>query len=281
MNDLMTVHDADRIPIDQIVRHLRASRMVPPSIRSDDALKAIILMANELGIAPYSACRQIYVIDGLPSCSAQLMLALANKRLPEFQHEIAKSDSETCTMRMRRDPTRPWMELTYTFKQAQQAGLTNKRNWKASPDDMLRNRVVSKLLRMVAPDVFAGIYSVDEAVEAAAGRRAPPPDPEKPTPKEALARVLSDEDPPGVTPVTDDLVPDGVPVDVDPEVDHKVLGYERESLFSDWSAAVEQAGSLDDLKALWFQIEEDTRLRPEDREELRAACGRRRKEVEA
>lgn len=49
--------------------------------------------------------------------------------------------------------------LTYTFDMAKQRGLTNKKNWVAAPDQMLKYRAARNLLKSTFPDVIFGIPS--------------------------------------------------------------------------------------------------------------------------
>jgi hypothetical protein len=44
-------------------------------------------------------------------------------------------------------------------------GLTNNRNWKQMPRQMLRARVLTMGLRAVYPDAISGIYSPDELAD--------------------------------------------------------------------------------------------------------------------
>ena len=55
--------------------------------------------------------------------------------------------------------------FTYTFAMAQAQGLTNNRNWKTMPMQMLRARCLTMGLRAVFPDAVSGIYSADEIAD--------------------------------------------------------------------------------------------------------------------
>lgn len=136
--------------------------ILPKSIQREEQAVAIALKSRELGIPPMQGFSQIHMIQGVASCSAQLMLALAYRHLPEFDLNVVESTATKATIEFRRDAKRTPVRLTYTIEQAKAAGLTGKDNWRNHPDDMLRNRVVSKGLRIVAPDVFAGLYLPDE-----------------------------------------------------------------------------------------------------------------------
>jgi hypothetical protein len=241
--------------------------MIPRRI-NDEAALAIAMKAHELGVQPMQAFQQIHVINGVPSCSAQLMLSLAYKRLSEFEFEITTSTDEVCEARMRRTSKKPWVALRYTYAQAQKAKLTGKDNWQNHPDDMLRNRVVSKLLKMVAPDTFAGVYDIDEAESIA-------PHVESNTSKVAELLGVTDESAPaeGVPfhekmlamgraedAIRDEasgpVVVEGTPQESAPEAETSV----SDVAMDDWRMGLDQADTPEALAAQVDAIESDMRL---------------------
>jgi len=278
--------ELSRLPLKDQLAAARAAGIIPRGM-GDDAAVGVAMLGRELGIPPIASYRLIHVIQGTPTLSAQAMLVLARKRLPEFQHEITESGPDTCTMRMRRTPADPWMSLTYTFKQAQNAGLANKGNWKSHPDDMLRNRVVSKLLKMLAPDVFAGVYDPDEMGDSVETRRIPheemptttadrvttkllgarPASPEEVAAAENLAREDAAFDAGvGIGPESE-----AEPV-ADPEGDPDPLDAEVE----DWITAFKACSSRDDLKARFGELREvASKYDAEQRTRLKEAAARR------
>lgn len=234
------------------VRAGRACGIIPKTINSDEAALGVILKGRELGISPMQAFSQIHVIQGQPTLSAQAMLALAYKRLPGFEMELVKSTPELCEIRMRRAADKPWSALAYTIKQAQQAGVAGKSNWKQHPDDMLRNRVVSKLLKMIAPDVFAGIYTPDEAESIG------PELPDTSQARQVEARLLGEDESESAPEPTESAAPGPAPGPVD-----------------DWSIALEQTDSLDAWHEVVGQIKDDSRLTDADLVALRAVAKRK------
>lgn len=266
--DLATLDNIGEIPLRERIAIARKSGLIPPAVRTDEAAALILIKAHEFGVPWTQAFSAFHVINGVCSCGSQFMLAKAYERLPEFGFEMFETDSDKCRARMRRSPKHAWMEISYTFKQAQQAGLASKANWKNHPDDMLRARVISKLLKVVAPDVYMGIYTEDEAeeiksiphaevTEATAARRvhaklmgepphAPPdpaPPPEAPPP----------EDPPG----------DVVDVEAPPEDGATVPAT------ADWESAIDQVDCEEALGLCLAQLAIDDRLSAEDRRALR------------
>lgn len=232
------------VSIDQKIDAAKAAGIIPRNMNNQAAL-GVVLMARELGISEIRAFGQIDVIQGVPTLRAQGMLGLAYKRLPGFQMVIVESDSDKCKLKMRRGESDPWAELTYTIAQAQKAGLTSKSNWKNHPDDMLRNRCVAKLLRMVAPDVFAGVYTPDEAEDI------------KTRTVEAVdvtTRAQAVEDRLGLEAGRDDLPP--------PEEDPCL----------DWLAAMDSAKTREDFKRTLAEIDQDDNLDSTSKDRLREAA---------
>ncbi len=54
------------------------------------------------------------------------------------------------------------MEAEYNIEDAKREGLTGKDVWKKSAPDMMRARLISKVMRMIAPEIVAGIYAPEE-----------------------------------------------------------------------------------------------------------------------
>lgn len=138
------------------------SGILPRGITREEQAVAIALKARELGVPPMQGFSSIHLIQGVASCSSNLMLGLAYKRLPEFSLRVIERTPAKCVMEFRRDSKREWVKVSYTIEEAQKAGLAGKDNWKAHPASMLSARVIGVGCRLTAPDVFAGLYSVEE-----------------------------------------------------------------------------------------------------------------------
>jgi hypothetical protein len=103
--------------------------------------------------------RSIHVIEGKPSCSADLILALC-KRRPEVcrYFRLVRSDATVATYETLRDGRPAPTTLSFTIEQAKSASLTGKDNWKKYPEAMLRARCIAALARAVYPDLVLGVY---------------------------------------------------------------------------------------------------------------------------
>lgn len=136
------------------------SGFLPNSIRTPQQAVAIMMMGRELEIGPWAAFNGINVIQGKPTISPQLMLALIN-RSGELEDMTVEGDDKACTVTMTRKGRSPHGE-TFTMKDAAAQGLANKGNWQKMPATMLKWRAVSACSRVVFPDVIIGFYTPEE-----------------------------------------------------------------------------------------------------------------------
>jgi hypothetical protein len=124
-----------------------------------NAIAAAILTGLELGLGPMEAMRSIHIVEGKPTMSADLMLARAIRAGIRIEWE--QCDGEAATLKLERSGMKH--RHSFTFAEAQRAGLTTKDVWKKYAPAMLRARCVSAALRAFAPDVLgAGVYTPEE-----------------------------------------------------------------------------------------------------------------------
>lgn len=148
----------------EMTEYWRVAKMAVASTyvkhRSPEACLAVILKGKELGIAPMTALQEINFFDGNLVISATLMASIAFSRLGiritpvEWTSKIAKFKFS----RPDQDPS----VIDFTIEEAQLAGLLGKKNWKTYPKDMLAARCKARGLRLIAPDLFAGVYTTEE-----------------------------------------------------------------------------------------------------------------------
>ena len=119
----------------------------------------------ELGLAPLQALQNIAVINGKPSVYGDSLLAMvrADDRCMGVE-ETQEGGVATCIVKRRLpDGSIEEVKRTFSMKQAQQAGLSNRPTWKAYPDRMLQHRARGNALRDAFPDVLRGIITSEEA----------------------------------------------------------------------------------------------------------------------
>lgn len=156
----------------EICKTVHAAGMLPAAINSPEKAFAIWLYGRELGIGFWTAVRNIYPTSSkdrpgvMLSMSADLMLGIAKKRIPGFQHGQASEYNEkgefvAATFWSER-PGNPRLTTRYTLKQAAIAGYTTKNNWAQNPELMCIAAAKRSNVRTMAADVLAGIYTPDE-----------------------------------------------------------------------------------------------------------------------
>lgn len=181
------------LSLDQMVERAKLlvnSKLLPKAIDTPEKAVVIMLMAQEYDITPMKAFQSIYVIDGKPSLSAQLMLALC-ERTGELEEKKIEPYDTYCRVTLKRKGQSPHV-VTFGDDDAKKMQtkeaeydngrwvrnkvipLIEKYNYKTMKKDMYVARAVSRACRWVFPDAVLGLivheeaYDVLEADEAAA-----------------------------------------------------------------------------------------------------------------
>lgn len=163
---------------------------LPPSVKTPEQVIAIALTGRELGIGMMESVRGINVIQGKPSVSPQLMLALARRtgQMEKFScHAPGKpgqppdATGAECHVKRRGEPEHV---TVFGPKEAQGLGLDGKDNYKKQGPVMYQWRAVAANLRVTFPDAISGLYTPEEMgadvtvdAEGAMSVKNPPPAP--------------------------------------------------------------------------------------------------------
>jgi hypothetical protein len=144
-------------------------------VKTPDQAMALMLIAQAEGLHPAIAARDYHVINGRPALRADAMLA-------RFQAAGGKVEwgeyTDTKVVGKFSHPSGGSVEIAWTVKMAQDAGLTRNPTWKSYPRQMLRSRCISEGIRTVFPGVVVGTYTPEEVQDmdpTPAVRQAPPP----------------------------------------------------------------------------------------------------------
>ena len=133
---------------------------LPQAIKTPEQALAIILTGRELGIPAMAALNTINVIQGKPTVSPQLMLALIERsgQLDDIKVDVTDKGASVTMKRKGRTAH------TETFGQteAQAMGLLGKDNYKKQAGVMYKWRAVAACARTVFPDVILGLYTPEE-----------------------------------------------------------------------------------------------------------------------
>jgi hypothetical protein len=147
----------------------KARGFIPQAyIGNPGAIAACILTGTELGIGPMASLRGIHVIEGRPTLSADLMLALAIRA--GVRAQWVETTADVARLRLERDGFEPHQH-EFSMADAKRAGLARRQNWGRDPAAMFRARCLSAALRAWCPDVLGGGVFVEGEIEP----RAPAP----------------------------------------------------------------------------------------------------------
>jgi hypothetical protein len=170
-----------------LAKVLHASRLLPRGLQTPEAVVATIITGAELGLSPMQAIRSIHIIDGKPTMSSDLMVAMVKRHEACKFFRLVESSGSVATYETQRagdpEPTR----MSFSIEEAKAAGLAGKDVWKKFAPAMLRARCASSLARAVYPDLVMGIYDPDELDHSPA----PAPEPRDVTPpKPVIPQVV-------------------------------------------------------------------------------------------
>jgi hypothetical protein len=147
---------------------LAKSKMIPVSIQGKpEDIFAILVMGAEIGIKPMQALNSINVIQGKPTISPQLMMAMIRGKLPGCIIDIKQNpatETVTCkTARSKEDlEAGLFYEAAWDMLRADKMGLSMKDNYKKQAKTMLTWRAVAESCRMTFPDIIMGLYVPEE-----------------------------------------------------------------------------------------------------------------------
>lgn len=127
-----------------------------------------IMAGREMGLGAMASLRSFHVVEGKPTMSAQLMMAMciASPLCKSFRVKRSETTSKVAVVEVQRHDWAEPERYTWTIEDAQEAGLTGKNVWKKYPRDMLINRAIAEAARFVFPELMANVYTPEE-LEAA------------------------------------------------------------------------------------------------------------------
>lgn len=118
-----------------------------------NAVVALFLAARELEIPPMQAINGgLWIVQGRVTLSAQMMGMLIRRRGHSI-HKVVGSDKEVTLKGVRKD-TGETCSVTWTWAQAERAGLTKNPVWGKYPETMLYNRALTTLGKQLFQDAI-------------------------------------------------------------------------------------------------------------------------------
>lgn len=142
----------------------------------EGAVKALFCIENGL---PLTAARGLYFVNGKLGIESGVIAAMLRQH-PDYDYQIKRLDTTGCTIAITRFGE-VIGEASFTMQDAERAGLAQKHNYKAYPEDMFFSKAISRAQKRFAPDIFgAPVYAVEEVGdwvvegEVVESRTAPP-----------------------------------------------------------------------------------------------------------
>lgn len=170
MTDLVPVHGQAVSTFDimpscwELAQKITRTEFVPTALRGKpEAVMACMLTGHEVGMPPMMALKQIHVIEGRPTLSAEGMRALVLSNGHEVWFEDI-TNTRVTIVGVRAGTTRE-TRITWTMDDAKRAGLDGKQNWRKYPRGMLEARATGELCRLIFADVIGGISYVREEID--------------------------------------------------------------------------------------------------------------------
>lgn len=148
-----------------LAQQLLKSGLLGKAIQKPEAAFAVILAGRELGLTAMQSLRSLHLIEGKPTLSADLMVALVKRSPLCKSFKLVESTGERATYEANREGEGV-TRMSFTIEEAKAAGVTGKDNWKKYPAAMLRARCIAALARVVFPDLLLGVYENDELAPA-------------------------------------------------------------------------------------------------------------------
>lgn len=165
----------DPVKFDHMVRvgrMLGMSPLVPQHLRKDGSEAAtangvlILNMAERLGEDPLTVAQNIYFVNGSPGWNATYMISKANQ-FGVFENPIdwevsGAGDALKVSAHGVLSATGKRVEVTASMEMAKAEGWTRNSKYKSMPEQMLRYRSATMLIRLYCPEVMVGVPSVVE-----------------------------------------------------------------------------------------------------------------------
>ena len=157
-----------RMAVPDKIRYAQAladSGLLPQQYRRQPAnLLYAIEYAEMIGAHPLTAVTGIFVIDGKPSASAGLISALVRRAGHKLR---VTGDTKSATAQIiRADDPDFTFEVTFTWDDAENAGLTKKNTWRQYPAAMLKARAITQVARDACEDALSGLHYTAEELGA-------------------------------------------------------------------------------------------------------------------
>jgi len=159
---------------------LIAGKLLPIAFNTPEKVVTAITQGKELGFKALTAINNIHIIENRATLSVHAIAALLKRANIRYEvvkdyEPVYKTDKEGKQKRVDIITSIRFIEkwegrfienvISFSIKEAQDQGLTEKSNWIKMPKIMLRNRCLAIGARLAAPEALLGLYETSEAAE--------------------------------------------------------------------------------------------------------------------
>jgi hypothetical protein len=160
-----------------IATALSNSDLVPPHFQKKPANVLIALeFAHRNDIAPFAAMQSMFVVHGRVGMSAAMAISLARKhnvwRTLKYKTVGTGNAMAVTATAILHDDTE--VDATVTMEMANIAGWSKNAVYKSIPEQMLKYRAATFLIRSNFPEVLFGMQTVEELNDVEASKKAVP-----------------------------------------------------------------------------------------------------------
>lgn len=162
----------------RVAKAFSMSQMVPPHFQGKpENCMVALLMAEQLEVNHLLALQNLTVIQGRPGFNAQFAIALANRRGPFAGPITWKSNGQGDGLEVSAHAviksTGEAVSVTVSMEMAKAEGWTKNPKYRSIPEQMLRYRSATWLIRLYCPEVLLGFGTSDELEDTAKPGAAP------------------------------------------------------------------------------------------------------------
>lgn len=156
--------------INQVAKFYASSDFVPTTFKGKPENCAIAIdMATRMNMNPIMVMQQMYVVNGKPSISSQLIIALINNcgQFEPLRFEKNNKEGEDAGIRAytyRKSDPEHKLEGTWITQKMVKASHWGAK-WQEIPEQMYKYRAAVFWARLNAPEITMGFYSKDEVEE--------------------------------------------------------------------------------------------------------------------
>ncbi len=147
---------------------LMASGLVPQRFKNPEAVVITAMYGRGLGLDFTASIAEVYIVNGVPSCSSKIQQGIIKKREPGCKIRIIEQVETICRVSIQRANEDEAQPFQYTIEEAKKAGLLSKSTWQKHPVDMLTARALTRAFRSTCMDLLGGFGHTPEELEEVA-----------------------------------------------------------------------------------------------------------------